>query len=124
MNPSATNATAASAMCDPAASAIASPSSPIRLQFHSTTSRGAYSVCDTAIAVNTMPNAPHAATIAGWMAAARMMITGENVYSASAMYPPALPYSRRATYHSDAPNSTPMAMNGSRARHRHDRGCG
>ncbi len=85
MKPSASNAISARARCEPTASVMASPSRPMRFQFHSTTSRGAYSVCDTAIAVNTIPNAPQAATIAGWMAAARPMITGEKEYSVSAM---------------------------------------
>src|SRR5207247_11384283 len=40
-------------------SASDNPSSRIRRQFQSTTSRGAYSVCATAIAVHTAPNAPH-----------------------------------------------------------------
>jgi len=41
------------------------PSSTMRRQFQSTTSRGAYKVCATAMAVKMVPNAPHAARISG-----------------------------------------------------------
>src|ERR1044071_7850557 len=51
--------------CDPIASARETPSSRMRRQFHNTTSRGAYSVCETAIAVNTAPNVPQAPVIFG-----------------------------------------------------------
>src|SRR5512132_28980 len=49
----------------PTAIAKDSPSSRMRRQFHSTTSRGAYKVCATAIAVKTAPKAPHAAATSG-----------------------------------------------------------
>ena len=51
--------------CDPTAMASETPSSTMRRQFHSTTSRGAYSVCATAMAVKMVPKAPQAATISG-----------------------------------------------------------
>ena len=37
----------------------------MRRQFQTTTSRGAYKVCATAMAVKIAPNAPHAAPISG-----------------------------------------------------------
>ena len=49
----------------PTARASESPSKMIRRQFHSTTSRGAYKVCATAIAVKIAPKVPHAAPISG-----------------------------------------------------------
>src|SRR4029077_12931885 len=106
--------------CEPTAIASDVPSSIIRRQFHSTTSRGAYSVCATAIAVNTAPNAGHAAPISGSVChtALAWIIAGEKQYNVSATNPPAFPHSRRATYHSDAPSNIPQARNGSRGSHR------
>ena len=51
--------------CDPTAMLSEIPRSKIRRQFHSTTSRGAYSVCATAMAVKIVPKAPHAVAISG-----------------------------------------------------------
>ncbi len=104
-----TSTTATSENCVPTASAIANPSNKIRREFHSTTSRGAYSVWATAIPVNTIPNAPHTTLISPKFrvpATARIM-PGEKQYSANAMYPPIFPYRRRDTYHSDAPSIAP-----------------
>lgn len=41
------------------------PSSRMRFQFHRITSRGAYSVCATPMAVKIAPNAAHPAMISG-----------------------------------------------------------
>src|SRR5437899_975442 len=65
MNPNASGTTTIRENCDPTASASDNPSNTILRQFHSTTSRGAYSVWATAIAVNTAPKAPQAAPISG-----------------------------------------------------------
>src|ERR1700722_12272714 len=72
---------------DPIAKASESPSSKVRRQFHTTTSRGAYKVWATAMAVKMAPNVPHAAPISG-CAKYRVLlrsITGEKQYEANAM---------------------------------------
>src|SRR3954471_22323864 len=74
------------------------------------------------MAVKIAPKAPQSAMTLGWMAAARTIAIGENAYKTSAMYPATFPYKRRATYQSDAPNSSPIAMNGSLASHFQDGG--
>src|SRR5581483_997532 len=73
--------------CDPTASVNERPSSRMRRQFQSTTSRGAYNVCATAMAVKIAPNAPHAAPISGGADHSELLrITpGEKQYSTSAM---------------------------------------
>ena len=63
MNASAAGIVITSENCVPTASGSESPSKRIRRQFQSTTSRGAYKVCATAIAVKMVPNAPQAAAI-------------------------------------------------------------
>ena len=65
--------------CEPTASASDNPSSTMRRQFHSTTSRGAYRVWATAMAVKIAPNAPQAAPISGSadQTALARMIPGE-----------------------------------------------
>src|SRR6266496_682406 len=105
--------------CDPIARAREIPSSKILRQFHSTTSRGAYKVWATAIAVKMIPKVPHAAPISGCanQSAVARMIPGEKQYSESAVYPPALPYKRRATYHNEAPSSAPKIRYGACASH-------
>ena len=65
MNASAAGTTTISENCEPTASASDKPSSMMRRQFHSTTSRGAYKVWATAMAVKMAPNAPQAAPTSG-----------------------------------------------------------
>ena len=65
MNASATGTTTIRENCEPTASASDKPSSMMRRQFHSTTSRGAYKVWATAMAVKMAPNAPQAAPASG-----------------------------------------------------------
>src|SRR5947207_3211522 len=71
----------------PAARVNDSASRMIRCQFHNTTSRGAYKVWATAIAVNIAPNAPQAAGPSG--CAAHKLLTrstpGAKQYSTSAI---------------------------------------
>src|SRR5215468_877843 len=96
--------------CDPIARAIETPSRRILRQFQSTTSRGAYNVWATAIAVKIVPNVPQAAPISGGenpQNEVARMIPGEKQYNDNAMYPPAFPYKRRATYQRDAPSNAP-----------------
>ena len=65
MNASAIGSTTIRGNCEPTASASDNPSSTIRRQFHKITSRGAYNVCATAMAVKMAPKAPQAAPISG-----------------------------------------------------------
>src|SRR5579859_1171444 len=112
--------TTSSENCDPMAMARETPSSTIRRQFQSTTSRGAYNVCATAIAVKIVPNAPQVATISGSVCqtALAWISEGEKQYRVRAMNPPVFPQRRRATYHKEAPRNMPQARNGSRGSHR------
>src|ERR1051326_6208184 len=77
---------------DPTAMARETPSSTIRRQFQSTTSRGAYNVCATAIAVKIVPKAPQATTISGSVCQAALdwIREGEKQYRVSAIKPPVL----------------------------------
>src|SRR5215472_4958591 len=71
------------------------------------------------MAVKIAPKAPQAAPVSGSanQPADARMIPGEKQYSVRAMKPPALQYSRRATYHRDAPSRTPNSSAGARANH-------
>src|SRR5215469_13778536 len=119
MNASPSGTTTISENWEPIASASDTPSKVIRRQFHSTTSRGAYSVCATAMLVKIAPKAPQAAPVSGSAnhTDAARMIPGEKQYSVSAIYPPSFPKRRRATYHTEAPSITPKNRNGARASH-------
>src|SRR5437667_10169639 len=114
MNASVTGRTTISENCDPTASARDKPRSRMRRQFHSTTSRGAYKVCATAMAVKIVPKVPQTAPISGCAThnEVAQMIPGEKQYNDSAVYPPAFPYKRRATYHNDAPSNAPNTRYG------------
>src|SRR5579862_2838809 len=70
----------------PIANANDNPSNRMRRQFHSTTSRGAYNVCATAIAVNTAPKVPQAAPISGCVIQRVLFrrIKGEKQYNTKA----------------------------------------
>ena len=70
MNSSAGNSRIQKENCAPTQIAMESPSSRIRRQFHRTTSRGAYSVCATAMLVKIRPKPPQAPTMDGpiWLA--------------------------------------------------------
>ena len=111
MNPNSRGTTIVSSNCDPTANASETASSTIRRQFQSTTSRGAYKVWETAIAVKTAPKTPHAAPICGSADHSELLriTVGEKQYSPSAIKPPAFPYSRRETYHRDPPSRMPNA---------------
>jgi hypothetical protein len=63
------------------------PSRRIRRQFQSTTSRGAYKVCDTAMAVKIAPKEPHAAPISGCVSQSVLFrrMRGEKQYNVRAM---------------------------------------
>ena len=65
MNASASGSTTIKGNCEPTASATDNPNSKIRRQFHKITSRGAYNVWATAMAVKMAPKAPQAAPISG-----------------------------------------------------------
>src|SRR6266498_692011 len=112
MNTSSTGTIMTWLNCEAIAKAREIPSRAMRRQFHSTTSRGAYKVWDTAIAVNTAPNVPHAAAMLGGenhKVLARIT-NAEKQYRASAVYPPASPYKRLDTYHKEAPSNVPNNM--------------
>ena len=109
MNASATGTTTTSENWEPTASASDNPSSTMRRQFHRTTSRGAYSVWATAMAVKIAPNAPQAAPTSGsadQSALARIDAGRETVKSQSNVSP-GIAEKRRATYHREAPSSSP-----------------
>ncbi len=65
MNASATGTTTINENWEPTASTSDSASSKMRRQFHKITSRGAYNVWATAMAVKIAPNAPQAAPTSG-----------------------------------------------------------
>ena len=65
MKASAAGTTMTSENCEPTARASDNPSSAMRRQFHKMTSRGAYNVWATAMAVKIAPNAPQAAPTSG-----------------------------------------------------------
>src|SRR5579872_6423283 len=87
MNASATGARMTSENSQPMARESDNPRSRILRQFHNTTSRGAYRVCATAIAVKIAPNVAQAAPISGGATQsvlARRMV-GEKQYNVNAM---------------------------------------
>src|SRR4051812_30353348 len=122
MKPKAIGMTITTENCAAVANPNANPSSRMRFQFHSTTSRGAYNVCASPMAVKIAPKAPQSAMTLGCTVDARTIAMGEKAYRTSAMYPATFPYSRRATYQSDAPKRRAIAMNGSLASHFQDGG--
>ena len=65
MNARAAGTTTISENCEPTARASDSPNNTMRRQFHRTTSRGAYRVWATAMAVKMAPKAPQAAPTSG-----------------------------------------------------------
>jgi len=76
-------------------------------------------VCATAIAVKIVPKVPHAAPISGCanQRDVARMIPGEKQYNDIAVYPPAFPYNRRATYQREAPSNAPKIKYGACASH-------
>src|SRR5438445_301928 len=90
MKASSKGTTIATSNCDPMARARETARSTIRRQFHSTTSRGAYKVCETAMAVNTAPNIPQTAPMCGgeYQSELVRITVGEKQYNPSAMKPP------------------------------------
>src|SRR5947199_10810194 len=108
IKPSSRGTTIASSNCEPTAKASETASNTIRRQFHRTTSRGAYKVWETAMAVNTAPNIPQTAPMCGceYQSEPVRITVGEKQYNPSAIKPPAFPKSLRDTYQREPPSIT------------------